>query len=157
MGALLPLVTPGAGFKIMLKSDTEMAADRLCACPRRPAGGPRAACGSGNALSLFVGLVDKISPFPVLPSPPMNSETFRWCIELGLGGIVRGEDGPWEPKLKAGKASHSFCRPISTAETGLRPVALENDEGAEEDMGFLAGNWKSGKGRGPGLFSRGDN
>lgn len=125
----------------MLKSDTDMAADRLCACPRRPAGGPRAACGNGNALSLFVGLVDKISPFPVLPSPPMNSDTFRWCIELGLGGMVRGEDGPWEPNLNAGKASTSVDRPISTAETGLpRLVAREKDDGAEEDMGLLAGN-----------------
>lgn len=75
-GALLPLTAPGFGFKIMLRSETDMAADRLCACPRRPFGGPKAAWGNGNALSLFVGLVDKISPLPVLPSPPMNSDTF---------------------------------------------------------------------------------
>jgi hypothetical protein len=75
-GALLPLTVPGFGFKIMLRSETDMAADRLCACPRRPFGGPRAACGNGNALSLFVGLVDNNSPLPVWPSPPANSDTF---------------------------------------------------------------------------------
>lgn len=75
-GALLPRTVPGLGFKIMLRSETDMAAERRWACPLRPAGGPKAACGSGNALSLLVGLVDKISPLPVFPSPPINSETF---------------------------------------------------------------------------------
>lgn len=142
-GALLPLTVPGVGFRIMLRSETDTAADRLCAWPRRPLGGPNAVCGNGNALSLFVGLVDIISPLPVLPSPPMNSDTFLWCIEAGLVGIVLGDvdDELEEPKLKSGRVSFSD-RPTSTADTGLlRPLALEYDEGADEDNGgFLAGN-----------------
>lgn len=57
----------------------------------------------------------------------MNSETFLWCMEAGLEGIVLGEDAvEEEPKLKAGRASFSADWATSTAETGLlRPVARE--------------------------------
>lgn len=72
--------------------------------------------------------------------------------------MVRGEVDAEEPKLNCGRVSHSTGLPSSTADTGrFRPVALEKDEGAEEDIvGPLAGNWKSGSGSGPGLFNRGD-
>lgn len=74
-----------------------------------------------------------------------------------------GGDARLLPKEKAGNLSRSPCRaldssfePRDIAEVGLLPVALEKDDGADEDEGeALAGKTKLGRGRGPGLFSRG--
>jgi len=129
--------------------------------------------GVGRASSDLEGLVDNNpAPFPVLPSPPMNSDTFLWCMLLGRAGIVlgdaRAEDPPNE---KAGSCSPSpaacSLKPslepllISIALEGRRPEDLEYDAGADlgdvdGGEGAFAGKTKQGSGRGPGLFSRGD-
>ena len=102
----------------------------------------------------------------------MNSDTFLWCILLGLAGMVFGDtnegdtDDDEEPKENSGSLSPSPVRSlewlrISIALRGRRPEALEYEEGAdlvevEVGDGALAGKTKLGSGRGPGLLSRGD-
>ncbi len=57
--------------------------------------------------------------------------------------MVLGEAGAGEPKVNCGNISPSDVggRVSSIAEIGLRPVALEKEDGAEDDMaGPLAGN-----------------
>lgn len=110
----------------------------------------------------MVGDVD-MAPVGVLfvPLVPTNSLPALWC-EPGLEGMFRdpGDDGAFEfPNEKAGSSGvrrdlsisvlPTRC-PISMAEIGRLPVALENDEGAE--AGF-AGKTNEGRGRGP-LFAR---
>lgn len=173
VGALPPRLIFALGFSINVKSLTLIAADRLCACPRRPPGGPMVEGGGGRAPSALVGLVDiNPAPAPVLPSPPMNSETFLWCMLLGLGGIVLGDtsdgdaDVEDEPKENSGSLSPSPVRSfewlrISIALRGRRPDAREKEVGAdrmevEVGDGALAGKTKLGSGSGPGLVNRGD-
>jgi hypothetical protein len=164
-GALLGLVE---GLMIIERSCCEIAADRTCLCPRRPPGGPKPV-GGGSTPSPLVGDVDiRPVPLPFNPSPPMNSLVpLLW--DPDRPGIVLGDGGGLsfcDPKEKGGSSgvvcvlspsavvSVSVDLPVnSMADTGRRPVALENDDGAEAGDA-RAGNTKDGRGSGP-SFNRG--
>jgi hypothetical protein len=165
-GALLGLV---GGLRIIERSCCEIAADRTCLCPRRPPGGPKPV-GGGSTPSPLVGDVDiRPVPLPFSPSPPMNSLVpLLWAPDRP--GIVLGDGGGlcfWDPKENGGSSgvvcvlspsavvvSCSIDLPAnSMADTGRRPVALENEDGA--DAGDArAGKTKDGSGSGP-SFNRG--
>lgn len=113
--------------------------------------------------SLLVGLVDR----GAVDSPPMYSDKFLWCdCEVPGRDIVRGETGGRDPNENAGSLSAFEKVEVlldgslnSTALKGRLPVDLESEAGADEGNmgeGRLAGNVKSGNGRGPGEFSRGE-
>lgn len=81
----------------------DIAAERLCACPRRPGAvlGPLAT-QSGSALTL-VGLELKALCTPILESPPTNSlPPRRWPLRPGVAGLISsgvlgGESSPCLP------------------------------------------------------------
>jgi len=81
----------------------DIAAERLCACPRRPGTvlGP-VAPKSGSALAL-VGLELKALCTPILESPPTNSlPPRRWPLRPGVAGLISsdvlgGESSPCLP------------------------------------------------------------
>lgn len=75
------------------RSWCDIAAERRCAWPRLPPGGPLPETGGvGSVPSAFVGLV-LIKPGPLgFPLPPMNSlPPLRWPPDLG--GILMLRDG----------------------------------------------------------------
>lgn len=126
----------------------------------------------------------KPKPVPVTPSPPINSLPPLLCPpgrdgiflaetgELGdCGGLAIADPLLEEAvglKLKLGNgggrrrpALSSLTRPKpeapsrnSSADIGLRPVALEYEDGAEDAL--RAGNTNGGFGVGPELLSMGD-
>lgn len=81
-----------------------------------------------------------------LESGPRDAEGLKEKFGSG-GGIERLFSAAARPDVCG------FSKGKSTADIGRRPVALENEAGAEDGMG-RAGKTKGGFGSGPGMLMR---
>lgn len=116
---------------MLVASWFDMAADRRCAWPRRPFGGPVAGIGRGKAL-LLVGLELMAPPTPKRESPPTNSLPPRRCPRLD--GVIatssEGVNGGVVASLRP-EASLALKLKLGNVDTARRWVKDELCEGPD--------------------------